>query len=402
LFISPRSGRSTPLARRTFLGASGAALAAATLAGIRLAFGEGEDLLGDPGLGPETAPAKPAPAYPPAGFAYGMQAHMYYHDVAPAIALVQDAGFGWAKQQVRWSDVEKVQGQVDWSPLDRIVDQAAAAGVRLLFSVVTAPSWSRTAGGTDGPPDDPATLADFVARLAARYAGRVHTYEIWNEQNLSREWGGSRINAGQYVELLKAAYPAIKAADAQATVISGALTPTGFNDPLVAIDDVVYLQQMYGYQDGVFKDVCDGVGAHAGGFNNPPDDTPARKNVRSTNFKGNMSFYFRRLEQLREIMVLGGDSAKKIWVTEFGWSTANRARGYEYGNDNTEADQAAYLVRAFEIAREWGWVDGMFVWNLNFQQVVPASDEKFPFGIVRPDGSPRPAFTALKLMPKVG
>ena len=202
------------------------------------------------------------------------------------------------------------------------------------------------------------------------------------------------------MELLKAAYPAIKQADPSANVLTGALTPTGFNDPAVAIDDVVYLQRMYQYQDGVVRSSCDAIGAHAGGYNNPPDDTPANKTVKSSNFKGHMSFYFRRIEQMREIMVLNGDSEKKLWVTEFGWSTANQARGYEYGADNTEFDQAQYVVRAFNLGHDFGWVGGMFLWNLNFQQVVPPADEKWAFGIIRPDGSPRPAFLFLKQMPK--
>ncbi|HEU5318566.1 MAG TPA: cellulase family glycosylhydrolase [Chloroflexota bacterium] len=345
--------------------------------------------------------AQPAAQPPPPSFAYGMQAHFYYQDAARIAGYVQDAGFGWVKQQVRWGDVESVPGSPAWGPLDTIVEAAAAAGLKVLFSVVTAPAWSRALGGTDGPPDDYAAMADFMSRLATRYAGRVHAYEVWNEQNFAREWGGGRISAGQYVELLKAVYPAVKAADPAAVVISGAPTPTGFNDPNVAVDDVVYLEQCYLYQSGVFATVCDAIGAHAGGFNNPPDDTPDLRTVASTTFKGHMSFYFRRIEQLRNIMALYGDAAKKLWVTEFGWSTVNGARGYEYGLDNTEQDQARYMVRAYQLAREYGWVDGMFVWNLNFQQMVPPADEKWAFGILRADGSPRPAFSALKLMPKL-
>ncbi len=344
-------------------------------------------------------PLAEGPAYQE-GFAYGMQAHLYYQDVPGTIGLVQNAGFGWVKQQVRWSAVEAEPGRYDWAPLDQIVDTAAAGGVKVLFSVVTAPVWSRAAGDVEGPPDDYARFGGFFSQLAARYQGRVHAYEVWNEQNFSREWGGGRINAGRYVELLKAAYPAIKAADPNAVVISGALTPTGFNDPAVAIDDVLYLQQMYAYQGGVLRSVSDAIGAHAGGFNNPPGDWSNVRSDPSTAFKGHPSFYFRRVEQLREIMVAHGDAHKKMWLTEFGWSTRNLAPGYEYGADNTEQEQAAFLVRAFEMGRAYGWVDGMFVWNLNFQQLVPATDEKFPFGIVRPDGAPRPAYTALQWMPK--
>jgi polysaccharide biosynthesis protein PslG len=39
-------------------------------------------------------------------------------------------------------------------------------------------------------------------------------------------------------------------------------------------------------------------------------------------------------------------------------------------------------------------------WNLNMQLAVPQTDEKWGFGIVRSDWSPRPAYSALVEMPK--
>jgi hypothetical protein len=406
--------------RRAFLkGLGAAATLASPLAGLRPAFAEGEEPVApteEPAVAPEmpvegvpveSAPVvepvpgpAPAPAPVVQPFAYGMQAHLYYQDVPKVLDYVRGAGFGWVKQQVRWSVVEPSPGEYDWSQLDSIVGYAALMGTRVLFSVVTAPAWSRAAGGVDGPPDDYSLFGKFLSTLATRYTSAVHAYEVWNEQNFSREWGGGRINAGEYVELLKVAYPAIKSVDPNAVVISGALTPTGFVDPNIAIDDVLYLREMYGYEGGVLATICDGVGAHAGGFNNPPEDTPFVKNVTSTTFKGHESFYFQRLKDLRAVMEEFGDVDRKMWVTEFGWSTENLAPGYEYGKDNTETDQANYLERAFQIGHRWGWIKGMFVWNLNFQQVVPPTDEKFPFGIIRPDGSPRPAYAKLKNMLK--
>ena len=348
-------------------------------------------------------PGKPAPAYDPNKLAYGMAAHFWWQDKPRVAGLVKDAGFGWAKQQVRWGDVEQVRGQPDFSELDATVDAAINANLNVMLSVVTAPVWSRRAGGVDGPPDDPNTFASFMAQLAARYRGRVRAYEVWNEQNFAREWGGSRINAGQYVELLKVVYPAMKTADPGALVITGAPTPTGFNDPNIAIDDVIYLEQMYRYQNGIIRTVSDAVGAHAGGFNNPPEDDPDTRTVPTTSFKGHSSFYFKRIADLHAVMARYGDGAKKIWVTEFGWSTANGAPGYEYGADNSDQQQADYLVRAFQLARtQYPWVGAMFVWNLNFPAVtgLPANDEKVPFGIVNRDWSPRPAYRALQAMPK--
>jgi hypothetical protein len=42
----------------------------------------------------------------------------------------------------------------------------------------------------------------------------------------------------------------------------------------------------------------------------------------------------------------------------------------------------------------------MIVWNLNYQLAVPKTDEKWAFGLIRSDWSPRPAYTALQNMPK--
>src|SRR5262249_44014217 len=142
------------------------------------------------------------------------------------------------------------KGVIDFPKLDPVVACADAWGVNVLFSVVAAPAWARppdTDFSVAGPPADPADLARFVGQLAARYRGRVQAYEILNEQNLWYEWGGrgGRINAAEYVRMLAASFGAIKGADPTALVVSGAPTPTGFDDGDVAIDDVRYLGLMY-------------------------------------------------------------------------------------------------------------------------------------------------------------
>jgi hypothetical protein len=320
---------------------------------------------------------------------------------------VKGMGFGWVKQQVEWFRYNPAPGQYDWGGLDRIVESANAYGINVLFSVVKAPQWARPAGDTDqGPPADPNTYGTFMREMAARYKGRVKAYEIWNEQNLYYEWGGrgGKLNAGRYVQLLSVAYNAIKSVDPSAVVISGALTPTGVSDGDIAIDDRAYLEQMY--QAGLAR-YCDAVGAHPSGYNNPPDaEWQSWSDPSTPRCKGHPSWFFRgTMEGYRNIMVKYGDGRKRIWVTEFGWSSveglgAAPAGGYEYAADNTEAEQAQFIVRAYQIGRGWGWVGPMFLWNLNFGPVSGKSDEKAGFGIVRPDWGPRPAYAALRDMPK--
>ncbi|NLS77752.1 MAG: hypothetical protein GXY76_10875 [Chloroflexi bacterium] len=343
------------------------------------------------------------------GFGYGIQADMITDgDHGRILGAVQQIGFRWVKQQVEWFRYNPGPGQYDWGALDRIVDSCNAAGINVMFSVVKAPRWARPAGDTDeGPPSDPNTYGTFMRELAARYKGRVKAYEIWNEQNLYYEWGGlgGKLNAGRYVELLKAAYRGVKDGDPGAIVISGALTPTGVSDGNIAIDDRTYLEQMY--QAGM-RNYCDAVGAHPSGYNNPPDADWRTYSDPTAAFgaRGHPSWFFRgTVESYYNIMSKYGDGGKKIWITEFGWASVQGlgvppARGYEYAADNTEDEQAQYIVRAYQMGRNYGFVGVMFLWNLNFGPVSGASDEKAAFGIVRPDWGARPAFAALANMPK--
>ncbi len=85
-----------------------------------------------------------------------------------------------------------------------------------MFSVTKAPKWARP-GNTDfsveGPPANAQDFASFMGAMAGHYKGNVKAYEIWNEQNLHYEWGNEHIDPARYMQLLKASYAAIKAAD---------------------------------------------------------------------------------------------------------------------------------------------------------------------------------------------
>lgn len=368
---------------------------------------------------PTPKPAAPAaPAAPPApapsgggSFGYGIQVDMITDgNHGRVLDHVQALGFSWIKQQVEWFRYNPAPGVYDWGALESIANNASARGIKVLFSVCKAPNWARP-GDDDksvaGPPADPGTYAEFMKQMAAHFKGRVQAYEIWNEQNLWYEWGGRghRLSAAKYVELLRAAYTAIKSVDPGAIVISGAPTPTGFNDGDTAIDDQLYLRQMY---DAGLKYVCDAVGAHPSGFNNPPDADwrTFRDPANSFQAVGHPSWFFRAtMEGYRNIMVAYGDGYKRIWPTEFGWASVDGlgvapAPGYEYAADNTAGEQAQYIVRAYEMGRNWGFVGTMFLWNLNFAPICGPGDEKAAFGIVDPGWGPRPAFHALAGMPK--
>ncbi|MFN8451367.1 MAG: hypothetical protein U0521_22985 [Anaerolineae bacterium] len=97
----------------------------------------------------------------------------------------------WVKEQVRWQDIEKSKGNFDWFETDTYLTATAEKGLKVLASVVTAPDWAREPGADltqHGPPANPQDYADFVVALLRRYPGKIHAIEVWNEQNLDREW----------------------------------------------------------------------------------------------------------------------------------------------------------------------------------------------------------------------
>ena len=309
----------------------------------------------------------------------------------------------WVKQVIDWSLYETSQGAVDWAAIDALVETMDEAGVNILLTVTNAPGWARDSVEENGPPADPATYAAFVGAMAQRYAGVVDAYEIWDSPNLRRAWNTPRgISAADYVALLQAAFTAIKAADPAAIVVSAGLAPTGFNDGVNAIDDRVYLMQMY--EAGIAQ-WSDAIGAHPNGWANPPDSVCCQNNRPAVPaWDDHPSFFFRdTLSDYRAIMVENQDSGTYIWATEFGWGsndglnvTPPEALGFVEFTSLDE--QAQYIVRGFELGRELGYVGPMFLYNLNFCSVVGQTGEQCLFSLLDPAGNPRPAFFAVEAM----
>src|SRR2546428_5501101 len=234
--------------------------------------------------------------------------------------------------------------------------------------------------------------------MASRYAGRVQAYEIWNEENLSREMGVGNVAPANYLPILEAGSAGVRVGDPSALVLLGAPSPTGADIAGQSINDLTYLQQLYAINNGEVKSFYDALSAHPSGFSNPPECTPATPQCSlSGAFNNDDSFYaFTRIGEYRALMMQQGDASKKIWVTEFGYcSNPTPPPGFEYCASLTEQNQANFLVRAYQMARGLDYVGAIMQWNLNFQEAVPQTDEKWGFGIVRADQSARPAYSAL-------
>lgn len=353
---------------------------------------------------------------PEAEFAFGLEVNFAQAGAPTRLSNLRQLGVSWIRQEIHWRSFETSPGDIDFETLDPIIDELESTGANILLTITYAPDWARTIQEENGPPDNLANYGAFVSAVASRYAGRVQAYEIWNEPNLRSRWKSTvhPIGAASYVELLRHGYNAIKAADPAAQVISAGLAPTGFNDgssaqtgslEFNAIDDRIFLANMY---DNGFTDVIDAVGAHPMGWANPPDARccEASPGV-STHFEDEHFYFLDTVETYRRIMLEKGDESRAIWVTKFGWGTADGVAETPVDPFNIfisyldQIQQGAYIVRAFQVGEGLGYVGPMFLYNFDGCAATNVFDpDGCYYSLTDLDGNPRPAFITLAALPK--
>lgn len=340
-----------------------------------------------------------------ADFDYGINVYFNQQDVSQVTAQIEELGMNWVKVRVDWRNYEPTQGEIDLTELDTIVAALDDIGVDILLNLTNAPDWARDTSSENGPPQDLSTFTNFSSTVANNYAGVVDAYQIWDEPNIRRNWRCTdqvRICDTDYVEMMRSAYTAIKAADSDAIVVTAGLGPTRFNDRQNAVDDLLYLTTLYA--NGI-AEVSDAIGIHPGSWANPPDAACCDASTGVESHFENEVFYFREnLRNYRQIMIDAGDQDTALWVTKFGWGTgegtSSIVSNYEYVQFTDLGEQAIYTVRAFELGAELGYVGPMFVDSLNACQGLVSLPETCYTSLLGPDGEPRLVFAAVAQIDK--
>lgn len=294
-------------------------------------------------------------------------------------------GVQWARFQLIWANVQRSSpNEWSWSSTDAVVAGLEARGIRPLAVLGTTPPWASRVTGcqvdTCGP-TNPEQFATFAATAAARYAGRVQAWEVWNEPNIDTFYKPSP-DPVAYAALLRAVGPALHAGDPAATVLFGGPAPADDSvDPadghVVRIQPVSFLARAY--TAGV-AGTFDAVGWHPYSYPAPPGGL----NPTSTWVQ-----MYGSAASVREIMTSNGDEAKPVWGTEFGAPTAPASPG-----SLTEAEQAVQLGGGIDLWRRYTWTGPLFLYQLRDRGTDPADREDF-FGLQRHDGSPKLAYDAV-------
>ncbi|MCB0114543.1 MAG: beta-galactosidase [Caldilineaceae bacterium] len=295
------------------------------------------------------------------------------------LEMVREMGAPWIVEYFPWAYYEPRPGHFEWGHPDLVIDHANRQGLTVIARLGFVPEWARPADSTPLflPEDNYEDFGRFAAAFVERYAGKVDYVIIWNEPNLSLEWGYRPVDPESYVEMLRVVYPMIKEANPNVQVLAGALAPTlAPPGSEWGMDDLTYLQRMY---DAGVTDYFDVLSVHAYGWHSDPDE-PADPQV----------INFRRTELLHAIMQRNGDSEKPLMITEGGWNDHPRwTRAVRPGT------RIRNTIRAYEIARtEWPWMESVAFWAFRYPWDAKTYQDYYTF--VDTEFEPKPIYEEVR------
>ncbi len=327
------------------------------------------------------------------------RADRWYVD-APVLGIVdagrqqiaaRQAGASWDRALFLWQEIQP-GGPSDWY-LDRYLDRmgirsSLSSGLPVVGVVQGTPVWAAVdwhaeaasvPSGLDLPPDDPRnTFGQFMLKLARTYQGRITTWVLWNEPDFqpgeSGTWWTWAGTPSDFYKLLRTGYRAIKQVDPNATVVFPATTY--FADAVHGRDLFLARVLQEGEQDREAASngyYFDAVGA---------------------NLYCSLDAIY-RVHGVYSAILARYQLHKPIWLTETNcpvWNDASTPVP-EAGRITTD-EQAAFLLQSVALARAAGYQ------RIGWYSMVdhdPSSGILDRWGLLRPNGSARPAFRAFQI-----
>ncbi len=340
------------------------------------------------------ATALPSPSPVPPASIFGM--HMDKVSAGSGLDLAVDAGLHWVRfLTLEWDKIEPVRTDpptYHWEAVDEAgLREAAGRGLEVIALVQFTPEWAQAVPGSFCGPVDTQALPDlgrFLRDAVARYSPppyNVRYWELGNEPdvdpslvparsvfgcwgNLADEYYGGR----EYAEMLKVAYPAIKAQDERALVLNGGLLldrPSGGNDS--------HPRFLEGILEGGGGDYFDILSFHAYSYYRA-----ATGQIGIPAWPGSPTVMPAKAAFIRELLARYGHGDKPLMNTESALMCG------EASPECLEA-QAAYPARSYAEAAALGLVAQIhYAWINEHWRYT---------GLVLPDLEPKPAYYGYKV-----
>ncbi len=333
--------------------------------------------LDSPSLEPRNFGAFSSPSKPSELPAYALNAWDNSRITSEGLDLVRGSGASFYRLDMFTTYVDRYGDGRTTRHYDRIVREATIREITLLPVLMRLRPIQKAQ-----PPRTPAEYAQWQARVgffASRYGAEgdfwrehpelpyrpIRVWEIWNEPNLRKFWGGRRPDPVEYRRVLAAARAGLRAADPQARVVSAGLAWRH--------DGGRYLASVL---DGGGACLLDAAAIH-------PYGNSVAESVG-------------HLEEARAILDRYGAREAQLWPTEIGWRVASRGRF----RVPTEADQARALSRFATEAqrrRDMLRLGPLFAFPLR-DKIDPRTGRFDGWGLLRLNYTPRPAWGAWSTM----
>ena len=293
-----------------------------------------------------------------------------------------ELGASWTRVTFNWGEI-KADGADSWTPTifnDAQLVAEADAGREIVGLIIGIPSWARDENdlpqGLWLAPDDPANLwANFVREIVSQYAGSINHWVIWNEPDIwdkntpGHTWDGDERD---FAQLLKTAYLVAKESNPNSVLHLPAMT--------------YYWDANFG-RDQYLGKLLDVLVA---------DPTATQHNYYFDVATAHLYFQPGSVYEITNIFV---DLLRQrglnhpIWLVETNAPPADDPswRVESITLSVTLQEQAAYQPQAIASALSAG-AERVAIYKLRDIETDYGANPE-PFGLVRMDGSYRPAFT---------
>ncbi|MBJ7328711.1 MAG: hypothetical protein JHC95_02370 [Solirubrobacteraceae bacterium] len=283
-----------------------------------------------------------------------------------------------------WQWVEPTQGNRNWNYVDQLVREGARNGYDTLLVLNGCAQWACGAQRV-APAQEPQLTAykQFVAAAVARYGAngafwsanpslprKAVSWQVWNEVNAGQDWPYP--NAAAYASFLASINETIKGVDPSALVVTSGLTEY----PAISSGATLarFLTDLYAQP--AFRSSFDVLAVH--GYAESPAGV------------------VRILDTARRIVAQNGDSGRRIWITEMGWSSGGPAHPFTLD----EGGQASYMQQSFDTLvgcrSRWN-LDRAYWFSLGDISSAALGEADYwghHTGLQRVDGSGKPAWNA--------
>jgi hypothetical protein len=314
------------------------------------------------------------------------------------------AGVYWVRfDTFAWDRIEPTRTSpptYDWSSVDTgSLSNASKNGMEVIGLIQFAPDWAQMyPGAACGPirQDSLAAFAEFLKELVARYSVppyNVRYWELGNEPDIDHTLIGGRAvfgcwgdlndpyyGGGYYAEMLKVAYPAIKAADPKAQVRNGGvLLDCDPRDPYACSGSA------HGDKRARF---LEGILANGGGpyfdilsFHAYSHYEGTQGQMTNRGWPGSVTAVPEKVGFLQEVLNKYGVGDKPLMNTE-------AALLCETATAECLETQAVYVPRAY--------ADALMLELLGQQYFTMINEHWYYTGLLLPDFTPKPVYNAFK------